>query len=51
MGLKAAVNHGFDLLYYFGKEPLNDEMISLAERYLVYCISNKESITTFDELR
>ena len=51
MGLKAAIDHGFDLLYSFGKEPLTDEMISLAEKYLVFCMLKKGSVTTFDKLR
>jgi len=50
MALQAAIRNGFDHLYYFGKEPLDEEMISLAERYL-FCILKKASVTTFDELR
>ena len=51
MALQAAISNGFDYLYYFGKEPLDEEMISLAERYLVFCFLKKASVTTFDELR
>ena len=51
MALQTANEHGFDLLHSFGKEPLTEEIILLAERFLVYCLTKKESITTFDELR
>ena len=51
MCLKAAIDHGFHLLCSFGKEPLTDEMISLAEKYLVFCMLKKGSVTTFDKLR
>ena len=51
MALRTAMEYGFDLLHYFGKEPLTEEMVSLAERFLVQCMSTKTRVTTFDELR
>ena len=35
----------------FGKEPLNEVMISNAEKFLVSCLSSSSKRNTFDELR
>ena len=51
MGLKTALEYGFELLHSFGKEPLTEEMIKLAERFLVRCLSTNKNTATFDELR
>ena len=51
MGLKATLKYGFDLLHSFGKEWLTEEVITLAEQYLVWCMSTNQNRTSFDEQR
>ena len=48
--LKVAENLS-ELLVNFGKEPLNEVMISDAEKFLVSCLSSSCKSNTFDELR
>ena len=43
--------HGWDLLNQFGKQSLIEEMLYLAETFLVRCWGKSETIGTFDELR
>ena len=40
-----------EMLILFGKEPLTWNVIEVAEKFLVGCISNKRGAETFDELR
>ena len=49
--LKAAECTGSELLSGFGKEPLSDDMITAAERFLVGCLSDTSTVESFDELR
>lgn len=51
MGLKTALEFSFNFLHSFGQEPLTEEMIMLAEPYLVRYMSTNPNTTTFDELR
>ena len=49
--LKTAITCG-DLIKSFGKDEINDQMISDAEQFLVKCVSSSKSHfpTSFDEL-
>ena len=49
--LKAVECTGSELLSGFGKEPLSDDMIAAAERFLVGCLSDTSTVKSFDELR
>lgn len=42
---------GYELLYQFGKVPISDEMMKMAERFLVQCLYTGGNISSFDELR
>jgi hypothetical protein len=49
--LKIALSEKFDGLNSFGQMAINEEMVSLAEKFLVRCICKDESVNTFDQLR
>ena len=49
--LKASEHTGSELLSSFGKEPLSDDMIAAAKKFLVGCLSDISTIKSFDELR
>ena len=48
--LKAAETNGNEVLCFFGKSELTENMIDDAEKYLLHCVSH-ECISSFDELR
>ena len=49
--LKAAECTGREVLSGFRKEPLSDDMIAVAEKFLVGCFSDTSTMESFDELR
>ena len=49
--LKAAECTGSELLSSFGKEPLSDDRIAAAEKFLVGCLSDASTMKSSDELR
>ena len=48
--IKEGMKNGYDLLYTFGRDDINDEMISSAEKFLLNCITSHD-VDTFDKLR
>ena len=49
--LKVASDESFSKLVDFGKREINEEMITLAEKFLVKCVCKDEFTTTFNQLR
>ena len=48
--LKKANESAYNLLYYFGKNEISQNMIADAEKFLVQCITSDDT-NNFDELR
>ena len=46
-----ALSKNFDGLVSFGQMDIDEEMVTLAEKFLVCCICKDENINTFDHLR
>ena len=49
--LKVALSKNFDILVSLGQMDIDEEMVTLAEKFLVRCICKDENINTFDQLR
>ena len=48
---QAAMKCGYELLYSFGKSQISDQMILLAEKFLLECISKSSERNNFDAVR
>ena len=48
---QAAMKCGYELLYSFGKSQISDQMILLAEKFLLECISINSERNNFDDVR
>ena len=48
---QTALEVGYGFLHSFGKDPITEEMIRMAEMFLTHCIARKHDVTTFDDLR
>ena len=49
--MKIALSKNFDGLVSFGQMDIDEEMVTLAEKFLLPCICKDENINTFDQLR
>ena len=49
--MKVALSENFDELVSFGQMVVDEEMVTLAEKFIVCCICKEEKINTFDQLR
>ena len=46
-----ALSKNFDGLFSFGQMDIDEEMVTLAEKFLVCCICKDKNINAFDQLR
>lgn len=49
--MKFASTEIFDELAYFGRNTMNEEILTLAEDFFVRCICKDENVKTFSQLR
>ena len=48
--MKVALSKNFDGLVSFGQRDVDEEMVTLAEKFLVRCVCKDENINTFDHI-